>query len=195
MRSFVTLCLALASSSWAYQVTRPSPSQGWTNSGSQTVTWDMVSTDPSNFTILLTNTDRNVLPINNQVLTASVEGSLGTIDVRPPSGGWIAGPTYRVNLVKSENELSSIYAQSDEFDITESTSSSSATTIPAATLPNGQSASRTTMVASNTAPSGSSNSASATADGPTTPSNAAVSINAQSGLAVALLALFATVMA
>ena len=36
-----------------------------------------------------------------------------------PSGGFSVGGSYRINLVKSTSEITSIYAQSDEFDIVE----------------------------------------------------------------------------
>ncbi|KAF5359034.1 hypothetical protein D9758_004771 [Tetrapyrgos nigripes] len=194
MRSFVTLCLALAASTAAYQVIVPNPTQGWTNQGEQPVSWDMVSTDASNFTILLTNTDRSVMPIDNQVLAAQVDGSLKSTNVRPPANGWLVGGSYRVNLVKSETEQSTIYAQSDEFDIKESTSSSAS---GSATTPTG---SRTTMVASNTAANTAANTASTgstetSLDQPSTPTNAALSNGVQNGVAVGLVALFAAFMA
>lgn len=57
MRAFATL-LAFAASALAYQVTEPTNSTGFSNDGSNTVSWDMVSSDPANFTIVLVNNVR-----------------------------------------------------------------------------------------------------------------------------------------
>ena len=43
--------------------------------------------------------------------------------MNPPSGGWVAGSGYRVNFVQDANNLNTIYAQSDDFTIEESSSS------------------------------------------------------------------------
>ncbi|KAF9453050.1 hypothetical protein P691DRAFT_802431 [Macrolepiota fuliginosa MF-IS2] len=45
--------------------------------------------------------------------------------VNPPSGGWPTGASFRVNLVKSVEEQSTIYAQSNEFSIKAVSSSAS----------------------------------------------------------------------
>ncbi|KAL1707590.1 hypothetical protein EV121DRAFT_277960 [Schizophyllum commune] len=120
-----TILLALAAAVSAITITEPNSSQGWTNNGGQTVKWQAVDTDPSSFTILLTNTDRSVMPDNNQMLAAEVDSSLGETTVNAPSGGWPTGGSFRVNFVKNTTELNTILAQSDEFDIKEDTSSSS----------------------------------------------------------------------
>ncbi|KAJ2931699.1 hypothetical protein H1R20_g5522, partial [Candolleomyces eurysporus] len=119
MYSTTLVFLSLLSAAFAFQVTRPSLTQGWTNNGPQTVSWDRVSTDATNFTILLTNTNRQLLP--SDVVLASVADAVAasSVMVPPPSGGWpAAGGSYRVNLVKSATELTTIYAQSTEFNIT-----------------------------------------------------------------------------
>ena len=54
MRTVLALA-ALAASALAYQVTEPSQTQGWTTVGPNVVTWDRVSTDTTNFTLVLTN--------------------------------------------------------------------------------------------------------------------------------------------
>ncbi|KAI4520613.1 hypothetical protein K525DRAFT_203276 [Schizophyllum commune Loenen D] len=120
-----TILLALAAAVSAITITEPNSSQGWTNKGGQTVKWQAVDTDPSSFTILLTNEDRSVMPDNNQMLAAEVDSSLGETTVNAPSGGWPTGGSFRVNFVKNTTELNTILAQSDEFDIKEDTSSSS----------------------------------------------------------------------
>jgi len=122
----VAVLLALAASAFAYKVDQPNALQGWTNSGSQLVVWERVSTDPANFTIILTNVDRALLP-QDQILMAQQDGTGQTqVSVGPPSGGWPSGPHFRVNLVKDVNEPNTILAQSSEFTIGPSSSSGSA---------------------------------------------------------------------
>lgn len=121
MRAFATL-LAFAASALAYQVTEPTNSTGFSNDGSNTVSWDMVSSDPANFTIVLVN--NNIFPNYEQVLDALVVGSLGTIDVNPPSTGWPSGSGYQINFVASSQQLNSILAQSNDFTFHAPTSSS-----------------------------------------------------------------------
>lgn len=53
--------LALALSAAALQVTTPSNSSGWVSSGTNTLAWNRVDTDPTNFTVILTNTVRRPL--------------------------------------------------------------------------------------------------------------------------------------
>jgi hypothetical protein len=57
------------------------------------------------------------MPINNQVLSAQVDGKLLTTTLNPPSAGWPVGEHFRINLVKSPEETDAILAQSSEFDI------------------------------------------------------------------------------
>lgn len=107
----------------------------------------MVSTDKQNFTIVLDNQVRvvekrpfiqaasltarfpqNMTGFQPQVLAALVDGGLGSTTVLPPNGyngEWPEGEHFRVNFVQNENSISSIYAQSGEFEIKASTSSSS----------------------------------------------------------------------
>lgn len=54
MRVFASVLLAV-SSVFAYQVTSPGESQGWTTTGPNTLTWQRVDTDPLNFTTVLIN--------------------------------------------------------------------------------------------------------------------------------------------
>ncbi|KZT13030.1 uncharacterized protein LAESUDRAFT_719340 [Laetiporus sulphureus 93-53] len=113
--------LTFAASAFAYTVTQPSNSSGWNTSGPNTVKWSTVSTDASNITIVLDN--QSETPQYSEVLATDIQGSLGSYTVNPPDGGWKSGTGFRVNLVKSESEETTIYAQSDDFTITESTSS------------------------------------------------------------------------
>ena len=122
--SLVALLSAISAVT-ALQVTSPGNTSSWTSTGSNSIAWQRVSTDPTNFTVVLTNTDRSVLPTNDQVLINFVQAdSQSSTSFDAPDGGLNVGGNYRVNLVKSSDELSTIYAQSDEFEIVASDSSS-----------------------------------------------------------------------
>ncbi|KAJ7044541.1 hypothetical protein C8F04DRAFT_1068691 [Mycena alexandri] len=108
----------------AISVTSPTATKGWTNSGSNTATWTSVSTDALNFTLLLTKMTDSTY---NQVLAALVTTKDGTVTVGAPSsaGGWPApGSGYRLNLVQDQDHLTTIYAQSEQFNITAPTTPS-----------------------------------------------------------------------
>ncbi len=51
--------LAFALSAAALSVTVPNNSSGWISQGTNTLSWNRVSTDPTNFTVVLTNTVRS----------------------------------------------------------------------------------------------------------------------------------------
>ncbi|EIN10879.1 hypothetical protein PUNSTDRAFT_63770 [Punctularia strigosozonata HHB-11173 SS5] len=142
MRSFV-VALTFVASALAYAVTEPSGSQGWTTAGPNVLSWSTVSTDATNFTAVLTNEDRSIMPQNNQILDALVQGSSKSINVNPPSGGFPVGKGFRVNLVKDTDDLSTIYAQSDEFSIVQSSSTLSSTTTAQLSSASGVAASTT----------------------------------------------------
>ncbi|KAF9464361.1 hypothetical protein BDZ94DRAFT_1256266 [Collybia nuda] len=181
MRNACVVFLSFAVSALAYQVTAPSASKGWTDTGAQTLTWQRVDTDRLNFTVVLTNEDRSVMPINDQVLAAQVDGTLLTTVLNPPSAGWPVGQHFRVNLVKSPEELDTILAQSNEFDILppkEETTSKTGTTLRPSTTP-------TTPATQTTVPSGNGNTGGDSADGSTNPpgiNSASVPTIAHSGI-------------
>lgn len=72
-------------------------------------------------------TKQNVFPQYQQVLNALVDGTQNpaSITVNPPSGGFVAGTGYRVNVVTDSQHLDSLLVQSDEFTIKAGGSSSS----------------------------------------------------------------------
>ncbi|KAH6915062.1 hypothetical protein BKA70DRAFT_1257871 [Coprinopsis sp. MPI-PUGE-AT-0042] len=145
MRSFIVLA-SLVASVLSYEVVRPSRTSGWTNQGPQTVTWDRVNTDPDTFSIVLTNTNRDLLA-SDIVLATNVDGaSASSITIDEPAEGWPeAGGSFRINLVRSEDELNSILAQSNEFNVTAGTSSASASASGSSTISSSaSSASRST---------------------------------------------------
>ncbi|GJE84261.1 GPI anchored serine-threonine rich family protein [Phanerochaete sordida] len=146
MRAVATL-LAFAASALAMSVTAPTNSTGFSTSGQNTVSWTAVSTDPTNFTVVLVNMAR--FPTYSQVLDALVDTSLGTVKVNPPSAGWPSGSGFQVNLVSDPDHLNTILAQSDQFTfVTPSGSSSIASSTSGAATSGG-----TTLVVSNTASS------------------------------------------
>ncbi|KAI9508116.1 hypothetical protein F5148DRAFT_20699 [Russula earlei] len=126
MRSFVFL-LSLLASACAYQVLTPGNAVGWTTSGPNTVTWQRVVTDPTNFTMLLVN--QSVLPSGQELLIAQVDGTLGNLTVPSPSGGFPPGAGFQVNFVKSPQDLNTIYAQSGQFSINQSTTSTTSSSL------------------------------------------------------------------
>jgi len=125
--------VAFAGSSLAYEVTSPSPSQGWTTSGPNIFKWQWASTDPSNFTVVLTNANISIMPFSDAVLATVVDTTLGQITCGPPTGGWPAGSGFRINLTPDDINIDTVIAQSDYFDIFDSTSTLSR--LPTGTVP------------------------------------------------------------
>ncbi|KAL4076138.1 hypothetical protein V8B97DRAFT_2001772 [Scleroderma yunnanense] len=184
MRVFGAVLLSV-SSALAYQVTYPGGSQGWNITGPNYLMWNRVSTDPLNFTAVLTNQNTNVMPINNQVLDALVDGTLGSIICSPPSAGWPTGDGFRVNLAQDAEHLDSLLAQSSEFSINAST-----TGTITMTSTSGQSVSYVATPATMSTPSSSDTSTSPTNVGAALPG-----VDAKSGLLTALAALTAFITA
>ncbi|EKM59253.1 uncharacterized protein PHACADRAFT_249575 [Phanerochaete carnosa HHB-10118-sp] len=188
MRAVATL-LAFAASALAIQVTAPTNATGFFTSGQNTVSWTSVSTDPSNFTIVLVNESES--PTYSQVLDALVDTSLGTIKVNPPSAGWPTGKGFQINLIASADQTGGIFAQSNDFTFVTPTGSSS---VVSSTSSGSTTSGGTTLIVSNTATTPSSTSAPSsssgngalnptTSDTSTTPSgsNAAVATGVQAG--------------
>ncbi|KAF5333630.1 hypothetical protein D9611_002567 [Ephemerocybe angulata] len=118
---FTAVVLACASTVLGYTILSPNQSQGWTNQGPQRATWQRVATDRENITIVLTNTNRSLMP-TDQVLSALVDGNLGNMTLNPPSAGWPSpGPGYVLNFASEATNLNQILAQSPPFEIELST--------------------------------------------------------------------------
>ena len=64
------------------------------------------------------------MPSNNQLLASDIDGTLGSVGIPSPSGGLPTGKSFRVNLIKG-SDVSTIFAQSDEFEIVAGTASAS----------------------------------------------------------------------
>ncbi|ELU41901.1 GPI-anchored domain-containing protein [Rhizoctonia solani AG-1 IA] len=96
MRSAFVALLSLIASAAAYQVTYPGAADKWyAGTVTNKFDWTRVNTDADSFTLVLTNEDRSLLPVNNQQLIATVLGSVGSIDVPAPSGGFPVGKGFR----------------------------------------------------------------------------------------------------
>ncbi|KAI0065979.1 hypothetical protein BV25DRAFT_1764871, partial [Artomyces pyxidatus] len=117
--------LSLVASTLAYQVTSPGTNQNWTTSGTHIVSWSRVDTDALNFTMLLVNQNKAILPSGSEVLSAFVDGTKGTLQVAPPSAGFPVGDGFQINLVAGPDQTNTILAQSGQFSILQSASSSS----------------------------------------------------------------------
>ncbi|KAI0346796.1 hypothetical protein BDW22DRAFT_1322182 [Trametopsis cervina] len=139
--------LALATSVCALTVTFPDNSTGWSDNGSNVVKWTRVSSDATNFTVVLVN--QQVFPPYSQVLNALVDAGSdgGSVTVNPPSSGWPAKGQagYQVNLATSAERTDALLAQSQPFGFHDPTSSSSASGSSVSVV------SPSTFVASNTA--------------------------------------------
>lgn len=70
------------------------------------------------------------MPSGMEVLIATVDGTLGIIGVPAPSGGFVVGNGYQVNFVNDSQHLSAILAQSPQFSITQSNTTTSTTAAP-----------------------------------------------------------------
>jgi len=184
MRSLFAL-IVFVSSTFAYQILTPGTSNAWTTAGPNQVTWQRVNTDALNFTMLLVNPNTAILPNGAETLEAFVDGTTLKLTVAPPSGGFVAGTGYQVNFVKDAENPTTIYAQSGQFAITQSsTTVSPASTVAAATTPN--------SAASTTDSSGDLNPTSSTTSSPSSGKNSADRITAagSTGLIFAALAAF-----
>jgi len=132
MRSLFTV-LSLVASACAYQILTPSNSSGWTTVGPNLVSWQRVNTDSNNFTMVLVNQDKTIMPSGEEILIATVDGTQNSIAVPAPSGGFPTGTGFQVNFVKDSQDLTTIYAQSNQFSIIKPNTSST-TTSPSNTV-------------------------------------------------------------
>jgi len=143
MHTFAPFLLSFVASTLAYSVTAPDSLTVWGNQSPQVLQWQHVDTDPSNFTVVLDN--QVMSDFQPVVVAALVDGTVGSTTLSPLSAGWPTGNGFRINFVKDTDDLNEILAQSDLFNITEattSTTSSGATnvlTASAASTPTTQS--------------------------------------------------------
>lgn len=123
MRAFLALSATLlfVAAALAISVTSPTEGQNWDASkSSQSVSWNSVSSDPSSFTISLVN--MVTYPNVNVVLKQDVLTSSGSASVNAPSSGWPTGHGFQINFIQQNTNGDAILAQSQQFNITGSTS-------------------------------------------------------------------------
>jgi len=131
MRASSVLSAALLFASTAFGLSVTSPVEGalWDASqNTQTVGWNSVSTDPTNFTVVLVN--MVVYPNTNTVLKQDVLTSSGSTSVTAPSSGWPTGKGFQINLVQNNPTGVAILAQSQQFNITGTSKPSSSASSP-----------------------------------------------------------------
>ena len=146
MRAFSALSavLSLAATALALTVTSPGQDTTWdASTRSQSISWSSVATDPSNFTISLINMVRprgffsnwrsrllivrsvcvlqQSTPNVNVVLKQNVTTSSDSTSVDAPSSGWPTGQGFQINLVQQNPTGVNILAQSQQFNITGTT--------------------------------------------------------------------------
>ncbi|KAG8765617.1 hypothetical protein FRC20_005097 [Serendipita sp. 405] len=120
---FIAICLLSHILVLAYQITTPSDRDeiehaAWTTNGPNDIKWERVTTDPETVTVVLVNEDRSILPTNNLVLVENVDGSLLHVAISASAGTeFPVGNGFRVNFVKSKEDVNTIYAQSSQFRI------------------------------------------------------------------------------
>jgi hypothetical protein len=132
MRAAIAFVLSFIASTLAYQILTPNNVTGWTSTGGQTFTWSTVNSDQPTFSVVLSNQNPNsgIAADYSQNLLPSVTGSDLSAVVSPPAGGFQVAIGYRLNFMAIPSEANSnsngILAQSDEFAITDGSSSISA---------------------------------------------------------------------
>nr|ODN92570.1 hypothetical protein L203_00849 [Cryptococcus depauperatus CBS 7841] len=145
-RSIIALSFAVVVAQ-AIQITFPSNSSGWNTHGSQMIKWKSVSTDPSNFTIAISQPGSSM----NEDIKTDVMTSDGSY-VYTPAKDLEAGEGYRISFTSQDG---GILAQSNYFSITQGTSLSPSTVTPtnatAASSTASTSAASTTMPVTGTA--------------------------------------------
>jgi len=126
MRAVVIFVLSFVASILGYQILTPGEQNGvqigWTNSGPQSVTWKRVNTDDATFDAVLTN--QVMSGFTDQTLATNVDGTTGSTQFSPPSGTFPTGAGFRLNFMSTQ-QADTILAQSNQFNITASSTSGS----------------------------------------------------------------------
>ncbi|KAL2846170.1 Ser-Thr-rich glycosyl-phosphatidyl-inositol-anchored membrane family-domain-containing protein [Aspergillus pseudoustus] len=171
----VLLLLAVAAS--ALKVTEPKKNVEIDPSESFTVKWDSVNTDPTSFDLYLVN--NAVYPPVDKKIASDVDTSQGSYSVDGVSG-LSTGSGYQINLYSNEEHNTGILAQSEQFnvtasDTTSSSSSTSSTTSTHSSTSTGTSTTSTPITSSSSSTeSGSSTHTPATSTASSTESTSAV---------------------
>ncbi|KGO74135.1 Cell wall beta-glucan synthesis [Penicillium italicum] len=136
--STILSLLPLALSVAAINVTEPAKGDDVDVSGSFTVKWSSVNTDPSTVDVVLVN--NNVYPPVSEKIASGIDTSKGSYTA---SGlkGVTNGSGFQINLLSTDAQNTGILAQSEKFDVTEAKSSSATTTGTSSTVSSSSTAS------------------------------------------------------
>ncbi|MCJ1281058.1 hypothetical protein MMC26_000376 [Xylographa opegraphella] len=137
MQYSVLLSALYASMALALMVTSPDNTTTWNDSGSNTIKWTSVSTDPSTLDIVLIN--NAVYPNTKTTIASNVQTSAGSYDVKSLTGN---GEGYQVNLMSTTNDQ--ILAQSGQFTLSNSSPASGGGSSSSVSMPSSTSTSATT---------------------------------------------------
>ncbi|KAJ5186352.1 hypothetical protein N7449_011116 [Penicillium cf. viridicatum] len=143
--STILSLLPLALSVAAVNITEPAKGANVDVSDSFTVKWTSVNTDASTVDIVLVN--NAVYPTVSEKIASGIDTSKGSYtasglkDVTSGSG-------FQINLLSTDAKNTGILAQSEQFDVTEAKSSSSATTTGTSSTVSSASSSASTSVVS-----------------------------------------------
>ncbi|PWY72967.1 hypothetical protein BO70DRAFT_389274 [Aspergillus heteromorphus CBS 117.55] len=164
--------LPLAAFVGALNVTSPTKGEDVDLSKSFTVTWTSVDTDPTSFNIYLVN--NAIYPSVDTKLASDVETSKGSYTISSVSGV-TDGDGYQINLMSDSTQNTGILAQSNQFTVDGSASSSSSSTLSTSASSTGTSSSTSsstgTSTASTTSTGTASSSSSSSSQGSTTTSS------------------------
>ncbi|KAL5341193.1 major facilitator superfamily domain-containing protein [Aspergillus crustosus] len=163
--TLVSSILPLAATVAAIRVTEPKKNVEIDPSSSFTVKWDFVDTDATSFDLYLVN--NAVYPPVDEKIASDIDTSDGSYTIDSVSG-LSDGPGYQINLFSNEDRNTGILAQSQQFNVTVSDTSSSSTSSTSSTRTS--SSSTSTESPSTTESSTTSSSSSTEAETTTTPS-------------------------
>ncbi|KAJ9608217.1 hypothetical protein H2200_007205 [Cladophialophora chaetospira] len=137
-RTFVLASLLAAAS--AIQITAPKLGDKWDLSGTNSVEWSSVSTDPTSFDIVII--DQGASPAKTMTLAKGVSTSAGKYDF----SNFVFGPSndVQINLTGNSQNSTGIIAQSQQFEVTKSGTAPSSTSSASGTATAATSASTAT---------------------------------------------------
>ncbi|KAL7417349.1 hypothetical protein BDY24DRAFT_374568 [Mrakia frigida] len=126
--------LLLAGSALAVSITKPSAEEGWTSTGPNEIVFSAVSTDPTSWDVLLVNQNKSLLA-SSVTLVTKQDAATTTITISPVCGSnltsYPVGEGYQVNFVNTTS--GQIVTQSNQFNITQGSSTATCASTTAAT--------------------------------------------------------------
>ncbi|RLL97344.1 hypothetical protein CFD26_106545 [Aspergillus turcosus] len=171
---FALALTALIGSAAALQITSPKKDQDVDLSKKTTVEWSSVSSDPSSFDIYLVK--MNSYPPVNQLVAENVKTSDGSYTIDGLSAD--NGSGYQVNFVSKDPQNTGILAQSQQFKVESSGSSTTSSSASTTATETSSSSSSSTGTASTTATTTASTMTTTTSGTATTTASSTASQNA-----------------